>query len=125
MEIKPFESSKYLYSLYYVTLNSGRKFSIEHVKDTMMKLQRPFYRVKPNEFYDDIDEDTLRNELARIGETGNADDLKRFHRHRTIMCWHDTSGIINSSHFLVMFTTVYDPAVFLTDDEFFEIAGKY
>uniref|UniRef100_A0A7M6DRJ9 Uncharacterized protein n=1 Tax=Clytia hemisphaerica TaxID=252671 RepID=A0A7M6DRJ9_9CNID len=51
------------------------------------------------------------------------DDLKRFHRHRTIMCWHDTSGIINSSHFLVMFSTVYDAALFLTDDEFFEIAG--
>lgn len=37
---------------------------------------------------------------------------------RTLAKWHDSSSISSASHFLVMLSTVYDPAMFYTNEEY-------
>ena len=91
----------------------------------MADLQRLYFRVQQDDFYEQLAVETKNQEFDRLHEPcGSTDDLKRFHRTRTIACWHDTSAISNSSHLLIMFATVYDPAVFYTDKEYFEKTGR-
>ena len=40
------------------------------------------------------------------------------------MMWHDGSSLASHSHVLMMISTIYDPAVFLTDKEYKEKFGQ-
>ena len=53
----------------------------------------------------------------------NTEQLKTFQRTRHISCWHDGSSISNHGHLLVTVCTVYDPALFYTDDEYYQLTG--
>ena len=91
----------------------------------MSESQRPYFRVQHDEFYSNLSDETKNREFDRLNEPrGTATVLKRFHRTRTLVCWHDTSAISNASHLLIMFATMYDPAVFYTDEEYFEKTGN-
>ena len=91
----------------------------------MLRFQRPYLRVQPDEFYENLDDETLSLELNRIGEEGKSkSDLKAYQRQRILACWHDTSGICNSSHLHIMFCTLYDRAIFLSQQEYFEKTGN-
>ena len=50
--------------------------------------------------------------------------LKKLQRTRNLAFWHDCSTVSNHSHFLMMVITLYDKAIFLTDEEFHEKSGK-
>lgn len=92
----------------------------------MIEMQKPYFRIQPDDFYVDISDETVSEEFARLNEpSGSVATLKNYHRSRTISCWHDTSAISNSSHLLIMFATMYDPAIFYTDAEYFEKTGSY
>ncbi|XP_066926551.1 uncharacterized protein [Clytia hemisphaerica] len=104
---------------------SGRKFPIDWVKEEMNKAHRNFFRLKPDEFYESLSDETRTNEFERMQEQiGSVDQLKILQRQRTIACWHDGSPISNASHLLVMFCAIYDPAIFLKDDEYFKETGE-
>ena len=104
---------------------SGRKFPISWVRKTMNNLQLPYFRLKPDTFYETLSEDELRNEFNRIEEPlGTIDELKSFQRRRTVACWHDGSPISNSSHLLIMFSAMYDKAIFYEDDEYHHKTGS-
>ena len=96
---------------------------MEHVRNRMFQIQRDFLRIKPDIFYDSFNTEELAKEFERISNelptTSGGAILKKFHRTRTLACWHDSSSISNSSHFMVMFNTLYDPAIFYTDEEYF------
>ncbi|XP_066917211.1 uncharacterized protein [Clytia hemisphaerica] len=107
-------------------LVSGRKFTTDEVRKRMLRFQRPYLRIQPDEFYDIMDDETLSLELRRIGEEGKSKlDLKAYQRQRILACWHDTSGICNSSHLHIMFCTLYDRAIFLSQQEYFEKTGNF
>ena len=92
----------------------------------MSEAQHAYFRVQSDQFYQNISEETKKQEFDRLCEPyGTVAALKRYHRTRTISCWHDTSAISNASHLLIMFSTVYDPAVFYTDAEYFEKTRRY
>uniref|UniRef100_A0A7M6DQI5 Uncharacterized protein n=3 Tax=Clytia hemisphaerica TaxID=252671 RepID=A0A7M6DQI5_9CNID len=60
---------------------SGRKFKTEEVRNRMLRFQMPYLRLKPDDFYENMDVETLTRELARIGEKGKSTvDLKAFQR---------------------------------------------
>jgi len=88
-------------------------------------------RIKPDNFYDDITEEELKSEFVRIDEKFSTKasrrhlvtKLKNFHRHRSLTCWHDTSSISNAAHLLIMFSVLYDPAIFYTDKEYHDMTG--
>ena len=46
--------------------------------------------------------------------------LMKYERTRSLSFWHDGSTLSNHGHLLMMATCLYDPAVFLTDDEYKE-----
>ena len=100
---------------------------MEHVRRRMFKMQKDFLRIKPDMFYTSLEEEELIKEFERLNEkipsTAGGAVLKKFHRTRTLACWHDSSSISNSSHFMVMFSTIYDPAIFYTDEEYFLKTG--
>ena len=90
-------------------------------------------RVKQDIYYEDLSELQLAAEYKRINEPFNPKsskrsiiaELKRYHRQRSFVCWHDTSTISNASHLLIMLGVLYDPAVFYTDDEYFDVSGGF
>ena len=49
--------------------------------------------------------------------------LKKFERTCNLMFWHDGCTISNHSHILVMVSCLYDPAIFLTDEEYSKSNG--
>ena len=44
--------------------------------------------------------------------------LKRFQRQVHLACWHDGSTVNNHAHLLIMIMTLYDPAIFYSNDEY-------
>lgn len=85
-----------------------------------------YWRIFPDEFYESLSKEDLHREWHRLGEDiKSSDALKILHRQRFFACWHDGSTISNASHFLIMFSCCYDPAIFYTDDEYFEKTGAY
>ena len=89
-------------------LNSDNDYSKLSREDTVKKLCRI------NKFdVTDIHKNTdiLKNKL------------KKFERTRNLMFWHDGSTISNHSHILVMVSCLYDPAIFLTDEEYSKSNG--
>ena len=106
---------------------------MEHVRRAMFKMQKDFLRIKPDVFYESISKDELIKEFERLDddsatnlpEKEGATMLKHFQRTRTLACWHDSSSISNASHFMVMFNTLYDPAIFYADEEYFSITGWF
>ena len=89
-------------------------------------------RIHSDDFYDQLEIEDLQFEYRRIAEPFHEKStvanlrghLKYLHRQRFLSCWHDTSTVSNASHILVLFTILYDPALFYTDTEFFELTGK-
>ena len=39
---------------------------------------------------------------------------------RRLMFWHDGSTLVNHSHILMTVSALYDPAVYITDQEYFK-----
>ena len=72
-------------------------------------------------------------ELNRIDEKTNdnistedqTERLKKFQRTRHISCWHDGSTISNHGHLLVTVSTLYDTALFYTDEEYYQLTGNF
>ena len=97
----------------------------------MLKKQEEYLRIKPDEFYDSMNHSTLLEELRRINVSFDHNcpireqihKLKQFNRKRNLACWHDSSSVSNASHFLVTINTLYDPAIFLTNQEYFDKIG--
>lgn len=98
----------------------------------MLKKQEEYLRIKPDEFYDSMNHSTLVEELRRINVSfdhncpirDQIQKLKHFNRERNLVCWHDSSSVSNASHFLVTINTLYDPAIFLTNQEYFDKIGN-
>ena len=79
-----------------------------------------------------MDLDALSHEYERLDEkfpTGETKEelikkLKFYQRRRSLICWHDGSSISNHGHLLITFSTIYDKALFHTNEEYFTISGK-
>ena len=50
--------------------------------------------------------------------------LKKFNSQRFLQFWHDGSSISNHAHLLIVVNILYDPAIFLTNEEYHEKHGK-
>ena len=90
-------------------------------------------RLKDDQFYLEMNEEELRFEYQRINETFKekwtkdrlVTEIKRLHRTRHYVCWHDGSSVSNRSHLLVMMGCVCDPALYYTDKEYLELTGIF
>ena len=99
----------------------------------MLLDQVQYLRVQDDNFYDTLDQEQLTQEYERIDEElppnlsleDLKQDLKKFHRRRSLACWHDGSTVSNHSHLLITFNTIYDTAIFLTCQEYKDKTGFF
>ena len=76
--------------------------------------------------------DQVKYEYDRINEAFDVNSpleelvtsIKRMHRQRFLVIWHDTSCVSNHSHLLMMISVLYDTAIFYTDTEFKDKTGE-
>ena len=112
---------------------SGRKTDFESIHTDMYNQHKKFMRLRSNNDYSKISREDTIKQLHKINEFDVTDfhkntnilknKLKKIERTRNLMFWHDGSTISNHSHILVMVSCLYDPAIFLTDEEYSKSNG--
>ena len=94
----------------FMWLRSDNDYSKLSREDTVKQL----WRITEFPFTDiDKNTDILKNKF------------KKFERTRNLIFWYDGSTIFNHSHILVMVSCLYDPAIFLTDEEYSKSNGVF
>ena len=86
-----------------------------------------------DEHYEGLNEESIINRLQELHEY-KADEglttdqlrnkLKHLGRNRHLMIWHDNSTVANHGYLVCLVSELYDPAVFLTNEEYKAKAGK-
>ena len=112
---------------------SGRKIDLVSIRNDMYNQHKKFMRLRSDNDYSKLSRDDTIKHLCRINEFDFTDTdkntdilknkLKKFERTRNLIFWHDGSTISNHSHILVMVSCLYDPAIFLTDEEYLKSNG--
>ncbi|XP_057299871.1 uncharacterized protein LOC130630393 [Hydractinia symbiolongicarpus] len=104
---------------------SGRKMPLTEIRKNMLEKHLPFMRLRSDKDYENMTQEELILNLKRINEFSEqmpseeyVHTLKCFERRRHLMFWHDGSSIASHSHVLMLVACMYDPALFLTDDEY-------
>lgn len=104
----------------------GRKIPLEDIRDK--EIER-FYdagiiRAFTDDEYNNMSIEEVRERFTRIGESCPStletavEKLRQLERTRHLKMWHDHSDILNHSYASFMVSWLYDPANFLTDNEY-------
>lgn len=103
----------------------GRRISLTEIRKTMLKEHQQYMRLTSDDEYQHMSQAKLIEDLKYFHEYNGEQDkdtllarLKGIQRTRHLTMWHDGSTISNHSHLLIMFSVVYDPAVFYKDEEY-------
>lgn len=103
----------------------GRKIPLERIRRQMNLDQGLLFRWRKDD-YENLDEETILERLSKLNipvpsEPMSAhDELMKVEHTRNLKVWHDHSDILNHSYVSFMISALYDPAVFLTDEEYKE-----
>ena len=80
-------------------------------------------RIWKDDFYDSITEDELSSRLVQLGEESGEgtpsemrDRLKGMERKRHLMVWGENSTLLNHGHLLLTVSTIYDEAIYYTNE---------
>lgn len=108
----------------------GRTIPLYDIRRSMLTNQQQYMRAHTDAEFEIMSRQEVITSLKSIHEYTETDDnvttielvtrLKRFERTRHLMTWHDCSTIGGHSHFLIMYSTMYDPAVFYTNKEYYD-----
>ena len=111
----------------------GRRVNLLDIRRDMFEKHKKFMKLHSNEQIENLSQTDVVNLLRKIHEYTEDDDketlgelrsrLKKIQRTRNLMFWHDGSTLGGHGHILMMVAVMYDPAVFLTDLEYFQING--
>ena len=80
-------------------------------KNEMLQFLRNINEYHPS--FDKLTVAELSNRVTAIKQT------------RNVMFWHDGSSISNHSHLIIVVACTFDPAVYLTNQEYFNLYGKH
>ena len=103
------------------------------IRKEMLKKHKEFLRLQNDEEYAQKTRETINgliciNEFSidLIDNTREVllNKLVSFERTRHLMFWHDGSILANHSHILMTVGVMYDKAIFLTEDEYFQKYNK-
>ena len=112
---------------------SGRKNPLKVIRKQLLIEHKSYMRVLGDDKYESMTENEIDRELHRINEYGNLKNestylkrlsLKKFHRSRHLMLWHDTSTISGHSYLLMMIKALYDKALYYSSSEYKELFDK-
>jgi len=108
----------------------GRKNPLDEIRKKMLLKHKKFIRQHPDEYYDEMTRLRVVECLKAINEFDDTEGLtvmrrklKRMQRQRHLMLWHDHSTVTNHGHLVFMVASIYDPALYLTNDEYFQSTG--
>ena len=110
----------------------GRKISFNNLRIKLFKKFKQFMRLNSDLYFENLSESELIERLINIDELGESDrnitlmkeTLKKFERTRHLQIWHDGSTLSNHGHILFCINQLYDPAVFYTNSEYFQLHNE-
>ena len=111
----------------------GRKHTMLELREKLLKKHEKYMRLNSDDYFDNLTQAEVQTKLSMLDESMNSENnlngmrkyLKKLERSRNIQVWHDASTIANHSHILFSLNVLYDKAVFLTDNEYFEMTGEH
>ena len=113
----------------------GRKISLKDIRTDMLAKHKKFMRLRSDETLDELPRDRVVSELASLSEWSDefsmlttdvlTKKLKAYERTRNLITWHDGSSLSSHSHLLITVACLYDRAVFLTDEEYYQKEGVH
>ena len=108
----------------------GRKISLKDIRIKLLKKHKPYMRIQ-NDHLTEMKLFEVQDLLNKINEWNDNDSdsnlrlkLQEHATRRNLQIWHDASVISNYGHILFTVNTLYDPAVYYTDQEYFLKTGK-
>ena len=107
---------------------SGRKIPLLEIRTRMLKEHESLgiLRVQTDEYYTAMTDAEVRGRLMQLGEDPNTGEeseietkerLKAMERKRHLMIWGDNSTLLNHGHLLLTVNSVYDEALYYTNEE--------
>ena len=107
-----------------------RKLPLENIRKKLLKVQKIYMRLRGNSKYELLQRGHVVDSLKNINEfTGKytvlstevlVQKLTQIERKRHIMVWHDCSTISSHSYFMIMLSIMYDPVLYLTNNEYLQ-----
>ena len=112
----------------------GRKVPLREIRSKMLKDHQNYIRVYSDQHYI-AEKDQMLQFLKKYNEYYLHFDallvneicleIDVLMQTQNLMFWHDGSSISNHSHLMIIVSCMFDPVVYLTNDEYSEIHGKY
>ncbi|XP_078657130.1 uncharacterized protein LOC144903155 [Branchiostoma floridae x Branchiostoma belcheri] len=109
----------------------GRKYLLQDIRKRTLQEHKQYMRLRKDKEYEEMPLEDVVDRLKQLGEFREEDDttelrqkLKDIEQTRHITVWEDSSGVSNHGHMVYMANDTYDPAIHLTDDEYFEKYGE-
>jgi len=111
----------------------GRKAPLEEIRRKMLKKHELFLRRSSDQYYHELSEVEVKQRLSELNEfqenqhlsiSEMKDKLIYLERTRNLIVWLDNSTVANHGYLVCLVTCLYDPAVFLTNDEYKIKTGK-
>ena len=106
---------------------SGRKFPLEDIRKNLLIRHTKYMRLTTDEEFSNMELSEVQQKLTNLREFSDNDEtleellikLQKMERTRYFAFWHDGSTIGNHSHLLITVNVLYDPAFFLSDEEYY------
>ncbi|KAL9977472.1 hypothetical protein ACROYT_G014878 [Oculina patagonica] len=109
----------------------GRKQPLEEIRRKTLEVHEKFMKVKPDEYYSEMSREDVITQLTRLNEYNPDDGLTKMRKKlqkisttRHLQIWHDHSTLANTGHIIFTVNCLYDPAIYMTDDEYKAASGK-
>ena len=104
----------------------GRKVPLDEIRKKMLETHKPFLRAQCDEYYNSLSEQVLKERLKELNELPkdlpSQEEMKKklqnIETTRHLLVWLDNSTVANHGYLVCLITCLYDPAVFLTNDEY-------
>lgn len=111
---------------------SGRKIPLTDLRRRLIKKHEQFMQLSTDDDIQEMSKDQILDFMKschqRIQSDMSIDQLQAnlavLQRTRTLAIWHDHSTILKTSYILFAIHVIYDPAVFLTEDEYKSKRGQ-
>ena len=111
---------------------SGRKIPLLSLRQKVLECHEEFMRLSSDEQLQKKTRIELLSELHKKPDSNSdlsnevlCNKVKSVQRTRNLLFWHDHARILGAGYILVTVSIVYDPFVFLSDDEYKRKTGKH
>ena len=110
----------------------GRKTPLLDIRNNMIQQQEQYMHLLTDSEIGSMTEDDMQTVLKRnhiTADLSNKMDMQqciaKTQRNRMLVCWHDHAKILGTGYLLITINTVYDTALFMTEQQYTEKTGQY